>query len=278
MTREGDHDQRLLSPEAFFRKYDRVESRLTAALSERMLDLAGVGPGMRILDLATGAGEPALRAARRVAPDGLVVGLDKDDGVLELAREKARQGGISNLDLRLADATSPAEAPANHFHVVTARWGLMYMSAPVSALRNAHRALVPAGVLVAALWAEPDRVPYSTLPRRLLERYRALPPVDLEAPGPFRYSDLQRIIRDLGAAGFSLDHVEEMDVTVFETETDAEMVDWVRAIGLSRLLNELPKEVQRAWEVDLAGELRRAAAGGALRLGGATRIVRARKT
>jgi ubiquinone/menaquinone biosynthesis C-methylase UbiE len=218
-------DRKVLSPEEFWRKYDGIESRLTAPLSERMLDLAGVGPGMRVLDLATGPGEPALRAARRVAPDGLVAGLDLNAGVLEIAREKARQRGIANLDLRSADAAAPHDVPASSFHVVTARWGLMYMSAPVAALVNAHEALLPTGVLVAALWAEPDRVPYYSLPRRLLARYRALPRLDLEAPGPFRYADLERIARDFAEAGFSLDHVEEMEVAVFEAETDAEMVD-----------------------------------------------------
>jgi len=154
----------------------------------------------------------------------------------------------------------------------------MYMSAPIAALVNAHKALLPTGVLVAALFAEPDRAPYYTIPRRLLEHYRALPGIDPEAPGPFRYADLERIIRDFSEAGFSLDHVEEMEVTVFEADTDAEMVDWVRAPGLTRLLNELSEDDQRAWELDLVGELRRMAAGGLLRLGGVTRIVRARRT
>jgi ubiquinone/menaquinone biosynthesis C-methylase UbiE len=269
-------DRKALSPEEFWRKYDDIESRLTAPLSERMLDLAGVGPGMRVLDLATGPGEPALRAARRVAPDGLVV--DLDDAVLEIARHKARQSGISNLDLRSADAAVSHDVPSNFFHAVTVRWGLMYMSAPIAALVNAHKALLPTGVLVAALWAEPDRVPYYTLPRRLLERYRPLPGIDPEAPGPFRYADLERITRDFAAAGFSLDHVEEMEVTVFEAETDAEMVDWVRAVGLTRLLNELSEDDQRAWGQDLVGELRRIGAGGLLRLGGLTRIVRGRRS
>jgi ubiquinone/menaquinone biosynthesis C-methylase UbiE len=270
-------DRKVLGPEEFWRKYDAIESRLTAALSERMLDLAGIGPGARVLDLATGPGEPALRAARRVAPDGLVVGLELDGRVLELAREKARQRGLSNLDLRAADATVPDRVPSNCFHAVTVRWGLMYMSAPVAALVNAHEALLPTGVLVAALWAEPERVPYYTLPRRLLERYRTLPGIDREAPGPFRYADLERIRRDFAEAGFTLDHVEEMEVTVFETETDAEMVDWVRAVGLTRLLEGLPEDDQRAWERDLVREVRRMAAGGSLGLGGLTRIVRARK-
>jgi ubiquinone/menaquinone biosynthesis C-methylase UbiE len=269
-------DRKVLTPEEFFRRYDGVESRLTAPLSERMLDLAGIRPGMRVLDLATGSGEPALRAARRVAPDGFVVGVDVADGVLEIAREKARLNGLANLDLRVADAASAQDIPSDYFHAVTVRWGLMYMAAPVAVLVNVQRALLPTGVLVAALWAEPERAPYYALPRRLLQRYRTLPPFDAEAPGTFRYADLERVTRDFGRAGFLIDHVEEMEVTVFESETDAEIVDWVRTLGLTQLLNDLPEHEQRAWEIDLTSEVRRCGTG-ALQLGGVTRIVRARK-
>lgn len=271
-------ERTVLTPGEFFRKYDGIESRLTAPLSERMLDLAGIGPGSRVLDLATGTGEPALRAARRAAPDGLVVGLELDDEVLGIAREKARRSGVSNLELRTADATVAHEVPSRHFHAVTVRWGLMYMSAPVAALVNSHHALLPTGVLVAALWAEPERVPYYTLPRRLLERHGARPGIDADLPGPFRYATLERITHDFAQAGFSLDHIEEMEATVFETESDAELFDWVRALGLTRWLNGLPERDQRAWEQDLVGELRRMSASALLRLGGVTRIVRARKT
>lgn len=269
--------RRVLTPEELWRRYDGVESRLTAPLSERMLDLAGVRPGMRVLDLATGRGEPALRAARRVAPDGFVVGVDLEDGLLEMAREKARLGGLSNLDLRVADAASARDLASNYFHAATVRWGLMYMADPVSALMNVQQALLPTGVLVAALWAEPERVPYYTLPRRLLQRYRALPPIDPEASGTFHYADLERVTRDFRRAGFLVDHVEEMDVTVFESETDAGLVDWVRALGLTQLLNDLPGQEQRAWEIELTSEVRRLGAG-SLRLGGVTRIVRACKS
>ena len=150
------------------------------------------------------------------------------------------------------------------------------MAAPVAALMNVEQALLPTGVLVAALWAEPERVPYYTLPRRLLQRYRALPPIDPEAPGTFHYADLERVTRDFGRAGFLLDHVEEMEVTVFEADTDSEIVDWVRALGLTQLLNDLPEHEQRAWEIDLTNEVRRRKAA-PLQLGGVTRIVRARK-
>src|SRR5207237_7164297 len=174
------------------------------------------------------------------------------------------------------DAAVLPDVPTDFFHAVTVRWGLMYLSVPSAALANAREALLPSGVLVAALWAEPDRVPYYALPRRLLERYRAVPAIDPEAPGPFRYANLARITRDFAAAGFSLDHVEEMEVTVFESATETEMVEWVRAVGLTRLLNELSEDGQRAWEQDLVRELRRTSVGGVMRRGGGRRRVRAR--
>lgn len=265
----------LLTAEEVWRRYDAVESRLTAQVSERMLDLGGLRSGMRVLDLATGRGEPALRAARRVGPKGLVVGVELSDALLEMAREKADREGLRNLILKAANAERLEDVPAAHFHVATIRWGLMYMAAPITALERVRGALLPSGVLVAALWAEPERVPYFTLPRRLLERYRRLPTLDGEAPGTFRYADLARVVRDFRDAGFTLNHVEEMDVPVFEAETAAEVVEWVRGLGLTRLLNDLPEDDQQAWEKDLTCSLEQSRAEGLIRLGGVTRIVRA---
>ena len=266
----------VLTVEEVWRQYDAIEARLTAAVSERMLDLAGLAPGVRVLDLATGRGEPALRAAQRVAPGGFVLGVERSEPVLRMAKEAAAREGLSNLELRVADAELLDDLPASHFHAATVRWGLMYMASPVAALAHVRRALVPTGVLVAAMWAEPERVPYFTLPRRLLQRYRPMPAVDPEAPGTFRYAAPERIARDLDRGGFALDHIEEMDVAVFEAETTAELVAWVRALGLTQLLNDLPDDAQRAWEGDLASALEPTRTDGVIRLGGVTRIVRAR--
>ena len=264
------------TPEDVWRRYDAVESRLSAPLSERMLDLAGLRPGMRVLDLATGRGEPALRAARRVGPQGRVVGVELSEPLMRMAREKADQEGLGNLELHAANAEGMGGLPAGHFHAATIRWGLMYLANPVATLETARCALVPGGVLVAALWAEPERVPYFTLPRRLLSRYRALPPLDFEVPGTFRYADVERTRRDFRQAGFAIEHVEEMEVSVFESETSEELLAWVRALGLTRLLNELPEAEQRAWEEDMTAAAEDLRTDGMLRLGGVTRIVVAR--
>jgi ubiquinone/menaquinone biosynthesis C-methylase UbiE len=268
----------LLTLEEIWSRYDAVESRLTASLSERMLDLAGVQRGMRVLDLATGRGEPALRAARRVGAEGSVLGVDVSEAMLRMTRERADREGLTNVALRTGNAELLADLPRNHFHAITIRWGLMYMAAPVAALATARSALVPTGVLVAALWAEPERASFFSPPRRLLERYRPLPVADPEAPGIFRYANLEQVVRDFDRAGFRLDHVEDVEVPVFEAATGSEVVAWVRALGsgLGQLLNDLTENEQRAWEADLTAEMERTRAGELIRLGGVTRIVRAR--
>ena len=173
----------VLSPEEVWRRYDDTEARLSAPLSERMLDLADLQPGMRVLDLAAGRGEPALRAARRVGPQGSVLGVDLSEPLLQMAREKAGREGLANLELRVGDAQA-LEVPPSSFHCVTSRWGLMYMADPVAALARAREALRPTGVLVAALWAEPERVPYFTLPRLILARHRSYRPSTSKRRGP----------------------------------------------------------------------------------------------
>jgi SAM-dependent methyltransferase len=265
-----------MSPEEIWRRYDATEARLSAPLSERMLDLAGIGPGARVLDLATGRGEPAIRAARRVSPGGRVVGVDVSEGMLRMARERADAEGVTNLELCATSAESLDGVPTASFDAALARWGLMYMSAPVAALSATRRALVRGGLFVAAVWVEPERVSYYTLPRRALERYRSVPSVDPEAPGPFHYADEERLKRDLATARLAVEHVEEMEVDVMEAETGAELVAWARAFGLARLVDDLPAPTQRAWEADLVEAAEPLRRGGVFRLGGVSRVVVAR--
>ncbi len=265
---------RELAEEAIWRRYDATEARLTAPLSERMLDLAGVGPGMRVLDLASGRGEPAIRAARRVGEGGHVLGVDVSEPMLRMARERA--AGLSTLELRIGNAEALEGISAASFDAATIRWGLMYMSSPIAALASARRALKAEGVLVAALWAEPARVPYFTLPRRILEAYRAVPRPDLDVPGTFRYSDVPRIEGDFLEAGLTITHVEEMDVPVIEAQSSAELVAWARLFSLGRLLDEVSESDQRSWEVELTRELEKLRKGSVIQLGGITRIVVAR--
>ena len=224
-----------------------MEARLSAPLSEKMVSLAGLRPGMRVLDLATGRGEPAILAARRVAPGGSVLGIDVSAAMLRMAAERAAREGVQNLELTVGDGSQMTALTAGSYDAALIRWGLMNIDAPVATLKAVRHALRRGAPLVLAVWAEPERVPYYQLPRRALERYRDVPPVDFRAPGPFRYASPARLRDDLEAANLELRHEEEIDVAVMEAKDGPELVAWARAFGLTQLLEELPEPLQRAW-------------------------------
>lgn len=238
-----------------------------------MLDLAKLKSGMHVLDLATGRGEPAVRAAHRVGPSGTVLGVDLAEPMLQMARERADREGLTNLELKAMNVESLAGVPKGFFQVTLVRWGLMYLDAPIRALSAARQAMSPTGVLVAATWAEPERVSYYTLPRTALAKFVSVPPIDQDAPGEFYYADPGRLATDFATAGFEIQEIEDIEVEVMEAKTSAELIAWTRAIVISRLLKDVPKENQKNWEeelVRLAEPLRK---DGYIRLGGVTRIV-----
>jgi SAM-dependent methyltransferase len=231
---------------------------------------------MRVLDMATGRGEPAIRAAHRVGPGGVVVGIDISPSMLAMAAERAEREGIANLTLRAADAASPGELPGPPFDAALCRWGLMYMERPRQALLEARERLAQSARLVLAVWAEPARVPYFTLPRELLGKWRQVPPVALDRPGTFRYASPDALEVELVMQGFEVERTEELEVKVMEAENARGLVAWVRAFGLDKLVRDLPADVQEEWAGDLAREVLRLNRGSGYHLGGVTRLVVAR--
>ncbi|MFQ5508491.1 MAG: class I SAM-dependent methyltransferase [Leptospirillia bacterium] len=117
--------------------------RATAPVTECMALRAAIGPGSRVLDVATGYGQPALSVAPRVLPGGHVVALDLSREMLNLARGLALEAGVRNLHLACMDGTCPALRPAV-FDAVLVRWGLMAFGDRVAGL-SALRALLATG-------------------------------------------------------------------------------------------------------------------------------------
>ncbi len=281
----SDHRNRPLNVVEAWRRYDDDERRLSAHVSERMLDLAGLRAGSRVLDIATGRGEPALRAAARVAPDGFVVGTDISDDMLDFARARAAADAVTNLALRVTDGATLAGVPEHAFDAVLCRWGLMFFDRPRQALESARRRLRPGGTLVAAVWADPERVSWWAMPRHVLGRHVGLPAIDgtgpgtgpgpfRSGPGPFRYAASEIFRADLAGAGFSVEHEEELATPIMEAATPEGLVDWCLAFGLARLLAGQPTAVETAWRRDMSTEAERYRdADGLYRLGGVTRLV-----
>src|SRR5579863_10324881 len=92
-------------------------------LSDRLMELACVAPGQRVLDVATGIGEPAMTAARRVGPSGSVVAIDQAPQMLAVARDRLQEAGIRNVEFVEGDAEA-VPLPPDAFDAVVSRWGI----------------------------------------------------------------------------------------------------------------------------------------------------------
>ncbi|MDO8484125.1 MAG: methyltransferase domain-containing protein, partial [Candidatus Limnocylindrales bacterium] len=87
-----------------WRKWWRRLEAMAGPVGDRLIQLAAVRPGHRVLDIATGIGEPAITAARLVGHAGRVVGTDISPGMLEVARERAAELGLGNVEFHEMDA------------------------------------------------------------------------------------------------------------------------------------------------------------------------------
>jgi SAM-dependent methyltransferase len=180
------------------RRWPAVEQG-AQALSDRMMELAHVAPGQRVLDVATGIGEPALTAARRVGPSGSVLAIDQAPQMLVVARERVQAAGIHNVEFLEASAETAALPPGS-FDAVVCRWGLPFFRDPVATLAHLRSSLVPGGWLVAAVWGPPQHVPIIGLPFAALSRdLEAPPPPPPGSSNPFALSEpaeLEHVVRD----------------------------------------------------------------------------------
>jgi SAM-dependent methyltransferase len=171
-------------------------------VSETLVELAALRPGERVLDLASGIGEPAATAARRVGPEGRVVATDLAPTMVALGRERVAGLGLGNVEFRQMDAAAP-DLPAAGFDAVLCRWGLMFVPDVAATLAAWRALLVPGGRLAVAVWGAPEAVPSISLATRVLRAELDLPPPPEGDPTPFDLADIGAFEATLTAAGFS---------------------------------------------------------------------------
>jgi SAM-dependent methyltransferase len=169
--------------------------------TELMLDMAGVKPGSRVLDVAAGAGDQTLHAAKRVGPGGFVVATDISSKILEFAQQNALNKGYKNVRTRVLDGENLDVEPSS-FDVVISRVGLIYFPDQQNALRGMRKALKPEGRLGAIVYSTADRNQFFSIPVSIIRRRANLPPPAPGQPGPFSLGG-DGVLRDaLTRAGF----------------------------------------------------------------------------
>jgi SAM-dependent methyltransferase len=240
---------------AGWRKHDESLRRNTAQVTARMLDLARLGTGHKLLDLACGTGEPAIPAALRVGPTGYVAASDLIEEMVVFAREKAAAQGLSNIEFRVADAEHLPLNPGS-VDAVTIRWGMMFMPDPLAALRNAHRALKPGGCIVVANWAGPEKNPWAAVALSVMKRHVEIPPPAPGSTGLYSFADPARCSAVLGEAGFRDVAVESLEVPVIDVADGTEYFTWVREMAgpIASIYARLPADRQALVAGEVAAE------------------------
>jgi ubiquinone/menaquinone biosynthesis C-methylase UbiE len=257
-----------------WRRRDELLRKGTAPVTERMLDMAGIDAGHRVLDIASGTGEPAISAARRMEGAGKVIGTDLVEEMLSVAREKVLQENLDNIEFRCVDGEALEFEPAS-FDAVTIRWGLMFMPDPQACLRRVHHLLKPNGRIVAACWAAPEENPFVSLLIGALAGYMEVPKPGPDAPGMFAFADPERLRRVLELAGFIDVKIEKMLIDVIEVVDGAAYWAAMKDIAgpVMILADQLGDEARTAFVDDVIETANGLKAGETLSMRGTTWIV-----
>ncbi|MGH9034122.1 MAG: class I SAM-dependent methyltransferase [Acidimicrobiia bacterium] len=175
----------------------------------RMLDLAGVRAGSRVLDVAAGAGGQTVAAATRVGPGGSVLATDISPAILSYAQAEARRAGLANVETRELDGEN-LDVEGDTFDAVISRVGLIYFPDRQRALAGMHRALRPGGRVAAIVYSSAERNEFFSIPVSIIRRRAALPPPAPGQPGPFTLGSPGVIEEALVQAGFRDVVVEQL--------------------------------------------------------------------
>jgi len=191
-------------------KWRRQSAVMGNDMTQAIVEAAQVQPGMRVLDIACGTGEPSISLAALLDGEGEVVGVDISSAPLKIAEERAQQRGLSNTRFQQADAHH-LPFVENSFDCITSRLGVMFFSDLPRALSEMRRVLKPQGKAILLVWGTFDQPYFRTTIGTVLRMLSgsAMPESGRKM---FALADEGKLTQALRQAGFS--HVKEELVTV----------------------------------------------------------------
>jgi SAM-dependent methyltransferase len=188
---------------------DRIDE-LAAGITDRLLELAGLRDGDRVLELACGPGGAGLEAARRLGGTGEVVLSDIAPEMVALAARRAEQLGLTDVSTRRLDLDRIEEASSS-FDVVLCREGLMFAGDPVRAASEIRRILRPGGRAAVSVWAAREANPWLAILGRSVGAEMEQP-ASQSGPNPFSLGEPERLGAVLTRGGLRDVTVESLRV------------------------------------------------------------------
>ena len=199
----------VASTSAGWEKWHDFNARNMRPVTEWLCTGTAAQPGQRILDVACGTGLPSLALAERVQPGGAVLATDLAPDMIEAARRVARAAGARGLEHRVMSAQG-LEVADSSFDAVTCAFGLMFCPDPVAAVAELRRALRPGGRFAVAVWDEPAKSPFFTIPFGALAQVAPPPPSAPGSRGMFGLapaSELDTVLRNGGLTASAVESV-----------------------------------------------------------------------
>lgn len=192
-------------------RWRAVQQDAAAPVSDWMIDAIAPQPGHVVLEVAAGAGETGFLAAELIRPGGHLICTDGAEAMLDIARARAKELGIENVEFTPMEAEW-LDMGAASVDAILCRWGYMLLVDPEAGLRDARRVLRPGGRLAIAVWDDPAANPLMTAGRTGLEAAGVAPAVDPGAPGPFALADRAAVRELLQDTGFTEVEVDAVDI------------------------------------------------------------------
>lgn len=207
MTPSDPDEQRAASRDAWERaaagwgkRADRIRD-WGMPVSAAMVDALGLHPGQTVLELAAGPGDTGFMAAELVAPGGRLISSDGAEAMLEVARARAAELGIDNVEFKALELEW-IDLETASVDAVLVRWGIMLIVDPEAAAREIRRILRPGSRAAFAVWDSAEANPWATIPSRAIEVVAHAEPPDPDAPGMFSLAAEGRLTDLLESAGF----------------------------------------------------------------------------
>jgi SAM-dependent methyltransferase len=243
---EASREQWSAAARSWARAAEEDDKGASADAAAWMLDVAGLRPGMKVLELACGAGRVGLQAAGRVGPDGTVLCSDFSQEMVDAVADRVERLGVPNVETRLLDAHR-LELGDAEFDAVLCRFGYMLMADPAQALRESGRVLRPDGKLALIVWGTAEQNPWLWLVIEALIKRLDAPPPEPGAPGPFSLGESERLRAVLAEAGLSEVKVKEIATAQAYDSLDAWWEELLEVSGpLAAMLKALPEEDREA--------------------------------